>query len=140
MIAGPTKALVSKALQIKTTGTSIARSAKFLELEPRDQYANFSAVVYQNLGSTIGPLAGLLGSFVPPQAQKEGQNAIAALQNLKPMLVAAYAEGDRITVAAGGNVLAQGLSGLLNGNLSGMIGGPMQFGPRRQMRQMQQVR
>jgi hypothetical protein len=136
LIAGPTRALVSRALQIKTTGTSIGRSAKFLELEPRDQYANYSAVVYQNLGSTIGPLAGILGSLVPQQAQKESQNAIAALQNLKPMLLAAYAEGDRITVAAGGNVLAQGLSGLLNGNLTGMIGGPMQFGPRRQMQRV----
>ena len=97
-------------------------------------------MVYQNLGSTIAPLAGLLGSFVPPQAQKDSQNAIAALQNLKPMLIAAYAEGDQITVAAGGNVLAQGLSGLLNGNLTGMFGGPMQFGQKRQMRQLQQVR
>jgi hypothetical protein len=133
MIAGPTKALISKALQIKTAGTSIGRSAKFLELQPRDHYANYSALVYQNLGSTIGPLAGMLGSFVPQHAQREGQNAIAALQNLKPMLVAAYAEGDSITVAAGGNVLAQGLSGLLSGNLAGMVGGPLQMGQRQRV-------
>jgi hypothetical protein len=51
---------------------------------------------------------------------------------------AAYAEGDRITVAAGGNVLAQGLSGLMSGNLLGMVGGPMQMGPGR-MRQREMV-
>ena len=37
LIAGPTRALVSKALQIKTAGASIARSQKFIELTPRDQ-------------------------------------------------------------------------------------------------------
>src|SRR5262249_43176898 len=63
LIAGPTRALVSKALQIKTTGTSIARSAKFLELEPRDHYASYSALVYENLGTTLGPLVGFLGSL-----------------------------------------------------------------------------
>jgi len=104
---------------------------------------NFSGLIYQNLGSTLAPLAGLLGSFVPPQAQKEGQSAIAALSDLKPMLIGAYAEGDQITVAAGGNMLARGMAGLLKGDLVGMIGGPMQFGPKRpmqQMRQMQQAR
>jgi ferric-dicitrate binding protein FerR (iron transport regulator) len=137
LIAGPTRALVSKALQIKTAGTSISRSAKFQELTPRDHYANFSAIVYQNLGSTLAPLAGLLGSFVPPEAQRNGQNAIAALQNMKPMLVAAYAENDRITVAAGGNFLAQGLQGLMSGNVLGMVGGPM--GAPMQMRQRHAV-
>jgi hypothetical protein len=128
LIAGPTKQLVSKALQIKTAGTSITRSAKFLELEPRDHYANYSAVVYENLGQTLGPLAGILGSLVPQQGRggRGPSDAMAMLGDMKPMLIAAYAEGDQITVAAGGNMLAKGMSGLLSGNLLGMFGAPMQ--------------
>src|SRR5208283_4423986 len=63
LIAGPTRALVARALQVKAAGTSIARSAKFLSMEPRDGHVNFSAVIYQNLGTTLAPLAGLLSAF-----------------------------------------------------------------------------
>ncbi len=63
LIAGPTRALVARALQVKAAGISIARSAKFLSMEPRDGHVNFSAVVYQNLGTTLAPLAGLLSAF-----------------------------------------------------------------------------
>jgi hypothetical protein len=140
LIAGPTRVLVSKALQIKTAGTSISRSAKFVELTPRDHYMNFSALVYENLGSTLAPLAGLLGSFIPRDAQKEGQAAIAALSNMKPMLIGAYAENDQITVAAGSNMLARGMAGLLKGDLLGMVGGPLQMGQQQGRRERQRER
>jgi hypothetical protein len=91
-------------------------------------------VVYENLGTTLAPLAGILGSFVPPQASREGQAAIAALGDIKPMLIGAFAEGDEITIAAGGGMLARGMSGLLSGNLLGMIGGPLQMGQRHRER------
>ncbi len=65
LIAGPTRALVAKALDIKTAGTSITRSAQFMAFEPSDQFANYSAVLYENLGTTLAPLAGLLGAFAP---------------------------------------------------------------------------
>lgn len=139
MIAGPTKALITKALQIKVAGTSIGRSAKFSELLPRDRYATYSALVYENIGTTLAPLAGILGSLVPPRASREGQAAIAALGDIKPMLIGAFAERDEITVAAGGNMLARGMSGLLGGNLLGMIGGPLQMGQQRQ-RERERVR
>ena len=65
LIAGPTRALIAKALQTKTAGTSITHSANFLAMEPRDHYANYSAVVYENLGRTLAPLVGMFGSFDP---------------------------------------------------------------------------
>jgi hypothetical protein len=130
LIAGPTRALISKALQTKTAGTSITRSAGFLALEPRDHYANYSALIYENLGKTLAPLAGLFGSFIPPQARagRGGVDPLAALSDMKPLLVAAYAEGDRITVAANGNMLAKGMSSVLGGNLLGVIGGALPIG------------
>ena len=63
LIAAPTRALVARALQVKAAGISIARSASFISMEPRDRHVNFSAVVYQNLGTTLAPLAGLLSAF-----------------------------------------------------------------------------
>ena len=76
LIAGPSRAIVSQALQARAARTSIARSTKFMSLMPRDHYANFSAVIYQNLGSTLGPLigdAGVSGAAVPGQCKPTRQ-------------------------------------------------------------------
>jgi ferric-dicitrate binding protein FerR (iron transport regulator) len=129
LIAGPTRALVARALQVKAAGTSIARSAKFLSMEPRDGHVNFSAVVYQNLGTTLAPLAGLLSAFggagVP--SGPGGRNPLQDLGNLKPSLIAAYGEPDRITVASNGNVLGKSVTDLLSGNLLGIAGSALPF-------------
>jgi ferric-dicitrate binding protein FerR (iron transport regulator) len=107
LIAAPTRALLTRALQNKTNGLSIARSPGFMALIPRDAYTNFSGVVYQNLGTTLAPLAGLLG----PKA------GAAHLGNLKPFLVAAYGEPDRIAVASTGDVLGMSLNNFLSGSV-----------------------
>jgi ferric-dicitrate binding protein FerR (iron transport regulator) len=123
LVAGPTRALVTRALQVKDAGTSIARSATFLSMEPRDGHVNFSAVVYQNLGTTLAPLAGLLEAF-----GRGGRGPqIPDLGNLKPSLIAAYAEPDRITVATNRNVLGKSMTDLLSGNLLGMAGSALPF-------------
>jgi len=121
LIAGLTRALVAHALQVKATGASITHSAQFVALEPHDRHADFSLVVYQNLGQTLAPLVNLMGAFMPPG--RAGQpNPMQGLSNMKPMLIAAYGEPDRITVAGTGNGLGQGLAGLLSGNLMGVVG------------------
>jgi ferric-dicitrate binding protein FerR (iron transport regulator) len=129
LIAAPTRALVTRALQVKAVGTSIARSAKFLSMEPRDGHVNFSAVVYQNLGTTLAPLAGLLSAFggagVPSGPGR--RTPLQDLGDLKPSLIAAYGEPDRITVATNGNVLGKSMTDLLSGNLAGMAGGALPF-------------
>ena len=127
LIAGPTRALVARALQVKAAGTSIARSASFLSMEPRDGHVNFSAVVYQNLGTTLAPLAGLLEAFgrggVP--SGPGPQIPLQDLGNLKPSLIAAYGEPDRITVASNRNMLGKSMTDLLSGNLLGLAGGAL---------------
>ena len=65
MIAGPTRALVARALQVKVSGASITHSAGFVALMPRDHYNNFSAVIYQNLGTTLAPIISLFGGMIP---------------------------------------------------------------------------
>jgi hypothetical protein len=131
LIAGPTRALVAHALQVKTAGTSIKHSARFLELTPRDQHVNFSAVIYQNLGTTLAPFAALAGAFLPQGAAGRG-NPLQGLNDVKPALYAVYGEPDRITMTANGDVLGNTLTNLMSGNLPGMAGLPINqmFGTR----------
>ena len=119
---------MSRALQVKSTGTSITHSAQFLAMVPRDHYANFSAVIYQNLGTSLAPLAGLLGAFVPNSNQPGRANPLNALANMKPMLLAVYGEPDRLTVAGSSNLLGAGLADFMGGNLSGVVGKAVPFG------------
>jgi hypothetical protein len=120
LIAGPTRALVTRALQVKTAGTSITRASAFTALVPRDRYANFSAVIYQNLGTTLAPIAGLLSGMMP-QGRPGQPNAMAVLGNMKSTLIAAYGEQDRISIATSGNLMGINPSALLSGGLSGAI-------------------
>jgi ferric-dicitrate binding protein FerR (iron transport regulator) len=131
LIAGPTRALVAHALQVKTAGTSIKHSARFLELTPRDQHVNFSVVIYQNLGTTLAPFAALAGAFMPRGAAAHG-NPLQALSDVKPTLYAVYGEPDRITMTANVDVLGSTLTNLMSGNLLGMAGLPINqmFGTR----------
>jgi hypothetical protein len=120
LIAGPSRALIARAIQVKAAGTSIARAAKFQEMAPRDHYADFSAVIYQNLGTTLAPLAGLLGGLA--SGNPEAQSALQNLGSLKPMFIAAYGEPDRITVATTGDVMGMNLPAMMTGNLLGIAG------------------
>jgi hypothetical protein len=98
MIVAPSRALLMAALETHANGTSLARSASFRALLPNDNQANFSAMLYQNLGPILKPLASQLNS---------GQ--LAMLQQLatdsKPSVICAYGESDRIEVASSGKLL-----------------------------------
>jgi hypothetical protein len=120
MIAGPTRVLVSRALQVKSGRASITHSAAFIALLPRDRYNNFSALIYQNLGTTLAPILSLLGGMVP-QGRGGQANMMQNLGNMKSTLIAAYGEPDRISVATSGNLMGMSLSNLLGGNLQNAI-------------------
>jgi len=125
LIAAPTRALLTRALQVKSSGGNVTQAAAFTAMIPRDRYENFSAVVYQNLGNTLAPLASLLGAFQP---QGRGQRPLPRLDNLKPFLIAAYGEPERITVAGSGNVPGMSLNGFLSGGLMGIVGNGLRLG------------
>jgi ferric-dicitrate binding protein FerR (iron transport regulator) len=126
LIAGPSRAIVAHALQIKTTGLSILRSSKVAAMMPRDHYANFSAVVYQNIGPAIAPFASLLSGMLPehPGQQQPGQQhpSLESLGSMKPTLMAAYAESDRLTVAANADLIGPSIASLMGGNITGLAG------------------
>ncbi|SPE36330.1 putative FecR [Candidatus Sulfopaludibacter sp. SbA3] len=119
-IGGPSRALVARALQVKASGASVKHSAKFLSMIPRDHFANFSAVFYENLGTTLAPLASLMGAF--SNGNEQQQKALQGLGNVKPTLIAAYGEPNSLTIASGDNVLGAGLTNLMTGNLQGLVG------------------
>jgi len=126
LIAAPSRALLIKALQVKTSGTSITHSTRFVSMVPRDRNMNFSALIYQNLGSTLAPIAGLLGSFIPA-GNADQSKMLQTLGNMKPMLIAAYGEQDRISVATTGDLMGMSLTNLMSGNLLGIAGHAIPF-------------
>ena len=121
LVAGPSRAILNQALQAKVTRTSITRSTKFISMMPRDSYANFSAVFYENLGTTLAPIAGLIGALAPQGAAGRG-NAMQNLSNPKPAFIAAYGEPDRITIAGNGKTLGLGVAQFMSGSLLGIAG------------------
>jgi hypothetical protein len=56
MIVAPSRALVMEALQTYSSGNSLARSAAFRALLPKDTDENYSAIAYQNLTPVMTPL------------------------------------------------------------------------------------
>lgn len=100
MIAGPSRALVERAVRLQESGTSLLRSAQFTAGLPADGNANFSAVFYHNLGPLVQPFADRIAASADklPQAQADAIKKMAA--DMPPTLAYAYAQGDSITFAA----------------------------------------
>jgi ferric-dicitrate binding protein FerR (iron transport regulator) len=105
LVAAPTKALVTHALEMQSANAGIARSPGFMALLPRDPYPDVSALLYQNFGSAVAPFAGLLG----PKADQ--------MTHAKPFLLAAYGEPDRIALASTGDLLGAGFNNMLSGGI-----------------------
>jgi hypothetical protein len=126
LVAAPSRALVDKALQVRVNGLGIARSSAFLALLPRDRYANFSGMIYQNLGSTLAPLVGLFGGMA--KMSPEGEKMLHDVSNLKATLITIYGETDRIEIAGTGDQFKLPVAQILTGNLSGLAGGVLPFG------------
>jgi hypothetical protein len=103
LVAASSQALLDSAIQNRANGYTLPRSTAFTSLIPRDQYANFSAMVYYNVASTLSPLVERINpGQALTQQQQESLGQIAA--NLKPTLIAAYGEQDRITFATNGSL------------------------------------
>ncbi|MBI4854587.1 MAG: FecR domain-containing protein [Acidobacteria bacterium] len=98
-VGAASRALVDQALRYRDSGYTLTRSAGFIALLPEDTNANFSGLFYYNLASVVAPIADQIGKL-------EGQEskALQSLVSSKPTLVSAYAQGDRITFLANGDL------------------------------------
>ena len=124
LVAAPSRALVEQALQYRANGYGLTHSAAFAALLPRDRYADFSGMVYHNMGSALTSMMGVLNSAKGLDPSQKNTLDGMAKELAKPMLVTVYGEEDRITLASAGSLL-----GLTPANLMrvtsplGMLGG-----------------
>jgi hypothetical protein len=115
-VAAANRELIVRSIQNRQTGYTLPKSKSFRDQLPRDGYSDFSAVMYHNLGQTLAPIAGLLGS-----TNIAGANALKT--NDTPGVVCFWALPDRIDVAAMGSLFGMNLESLLA--MQG--GGPLQM-------------
>ena len=106
LIAAQTRALLEQSLANRDAGNTLVRSARFRSSLPQDGNTNFSAVFYHDLA----PLMQSLGDRLKNVGGEEGKKFAAIDPNAPPTLVYAYAQGDRITLAANTEGGAFGLS------------------------------
>ena len=93
MIVAPSRALLIQALQTKASGDSLAHSAAFRALLPKDANENYSAIAYQNLSPVLTPLL--------TQFSGESANAIRQLAaDSRPTAICAWGKDSRIEVAS----------------------------------------
>jgi ferric-dicitrate binding protein FerR (iron transport regulator)/DNA-binding FrmR family transcriptional regulator len=93
MIVAPSRALVMEALQTYASGNSLARSASFKALLPKDADENYSAIAYQNLTPVMTPL---LSQFTGETADALRQLASDA----RPTVICARGEESSIQAAS----------------------------------------
>jgi hypothetical protein len=77
---------------------------------PQDGNANFSAILYHDLAPLIGPIADKLKNSGSEMSDEQRQKLASFDASAPPTLVYAYAQGDRISIAANTEGGAFGLS------------------------------
>jgi hypothetical protein len=134
LIAAPDMGTLSRAIQSRAAGYTLAHSATFQALLPSDGYTNFSAIFYHNIGPVVGPLADQLkSSGALNRRQQESVDALKA--NSAPGMIYAYGESDRIVVASNSGFMGFDLGTLLTMGHTGpflpqkFIGGDLFLGP-----------
>jgi hypothetical protein len=103
LLAAANRSLLNSAIQNRSTGYTLSHSAKFRDQLPRDAYANFSGLIYQDMGTAINSLADKIKSVHALSAEQT--QSIAALQaSSAPGLIYAYGEPDRIIFSSNGSL------------------------------------
>ncbi len=97
-IAGPSRALVENAIKYKDAGHTLLASPKFKASLPEDKQVSFSAMVYQNAGSILAPMKGIVGAGAAG-APKGVRNSVQSLLGGKAGLAYVYALNDRMVMS-----------------------------------------
>lgn len=122
LVAAPSRALLEQSIANRDAGQTLVRSSRFMSSLPQDGNTNFSALLYHDLAPLMGPLAEKMKNAGGGELTEEQRQKLGSIDaNAPPTLVYAYAEGDRITLAANTEGGAFGLSP------SSLIGLPNSF-------------
>ena len=95
LVGAPSRALVIKAINVRNSGVTLAKSATFTSLLPKDQHTNVSGIVYQNLVSVAAPLMAQMNP-------NEAQSLQTITANAKPSLLVAYGDAESVEIATTG--------------------------------------
>ncbi len=98
LVAAPSRALVENAIKYRDSGYTLLQSSKFKATLPEDKQANFSAMVYQNVGSVIAPIARVVGNAAS-RGPKEMRETVKGLLGKKAGLAYVYALNDRMILS-----------------------------------------
>jgi len=117
-LLAPSAGLLTQAVETRASGLTLASSAPFRAQLPQDGHENFSALLYYNMGSTVGPLVDQLksGKLMTAEQQK---SADLLTSNREPGLIYVYGEPDRIVVASRSGFFGLDLSTLVRLNAKG---------------------
>jgi len=111
LVAAPNRGLLLSSIQNRQAGYTLANSATFTSRLPQDGNTNFSAVVYQNLGSVIDPIASTLESS-PALTAAQRQSIQELTANNTPSVICAYGEPNQIVIAGTGSFFGVGLESI----------------------------
>jgi len=118
LLIGSSQTVLEAAIESRTSGLTLARSAAFRTQLPQDGHVNFSGLLYYNMGSVAGPVVDQLkagGLMTPEQLKLAGP----LTSNRAPGLIYAFGEPDRITVGSRGGFFGLDLETLLGLNAKG---------------------
>lgn len=110
LVAAQTRALLEQSIRNRDAGNTLVRSSRFASALPQDGNTNFSAIFYHDLAPLMGPLAERLKNAAADMPDEARQKLASIDPNAPPTLAYAYAQGDRITLAANTEGGAFGLS------------------------------
>jgi ferric-dicitrate binding protein FerR (iron transport regulator) len=115
-VASASRALLERSLQFRSAGATLTRNSRFTALLPQNAEINFSAVMYQNMGPVLGPLA-KMGEGTAANISPEAEELLASLGSMTaPSLTLAYGEPNRIVFVntSEGGILASSLGRFLS--------------------------
>jgi ferric-dicitrate binding protein FerR (iron transport regulator) len=111
LVAAPSRALLEQSIKNREAGNTLVRSARFMSALPQDGNTNFSALLYHDLAPLMQPLAERMKNSGGADLTEEQRQMLGSIDaNAPPTLAYAYAQGDRITLAANTEGGAFGLS------------------------------
>jgi hypothetical protein len=111
LLMGSSEANLVLAIQNRESGHTLVNSSTFRSQLPEDSYTNFSAILYTNIGRSLGPLAEQLKAVGALNGTQQ-QSVSALLANTAPGLICVYGEPDRIVAATRNSFLGFNLATL----------------------------
>jgi len=111
LVAAPSRALLEQSIKNRDAGNTLVRSSRFMSALPQDGNTNFSALLYHDLAPLMKPLAERMKNAGGAELTEQQRQTLGSIDaNAPPTLAYAYAQGDRITLAANTEGGAFGLS------------------------------